>query len=151
VKGHKEKQLYRPKKSKFWWYDFTVRGKRFRGSTQETNPIRARNVKNTKYAEVAEHNDPLPKKAPTLRVLSERFLQWVDDSNKAAKTKTYYRSGWRLLGATRLAGMILTDISSEDISMARIPGGPSNVNCPPNIEADAQLGTGSLEGDQVGP
>jgi integrase len=74
-------------------------------------------------------NDPLPKRAPTLRKLSDRFLQWVEDSNKAAKTKTYYRSGWRLLDATRLAGMILTEISSDDISMTRIPGGPSNVNC----------------------
>lgn len=129
MKQHREKQLYKPKKSKYWWYDFTVRGKRYRGSTEETNPLRARNRKNQKYTEVAAGNDPLPRKAPTLRVLSARFLKWVDESSKAEKTKTYYRSGWRLLDATRLAGMVLTDINAEEISLVRFPGGPSNTNC----------------------
>jgi hypothetical protein len=29
-------KLFRKAKSKFYWYDFTVRGHRYRGSTQET-------------------------------------------------------------------------------------------------------------------
>ena len=34
-------QLFRRPKSKFYWYDFTVRGHRYRGSTQETKAARA--------------------------------------------------------------------------------------------------------------
>jgi hypothetical protein len=34
-------KLFRKNKSKYYWYDFTVRGKRYRGSTKETNETRA--------------------------------------------------------------------------------------------------------------
>ena len=37
-------KLYKKRKSKYWWYDFTVRGERFRGSTKETNESRARKI-----------------------------------------------------------------------------------------------------------
>jgi hypothetical protein len=30
-------ELHRKRNSKFYWYDFTVRGQRYRGSTKETN------------------------------------------------------------------------------------------------------------------
>ena len=34
-------ELFRKNKSKYYWYDFTVRGERYRGSTKETNETRA--------------------------------------------------------------------------------------------------------------
>jgi hypothetical protein len=37
-------KLFRKAKSKFYWYDFTVRGCRYRGSTQETRTDRASKV-----------------------------------------------------------------------------------------------------------
>jgi hypothetical protein len=34
-------KLFKKSNSKFYWYDFTVRGCRYRGSTQETKSVRA--------------------------------------------------------------------------------------------------------------
>jgi hypothetical protein len=45
-------KLFRKAKSKFYWYDFTVRGCRYRGSTQETRTDRASKVTGLKLARV---------------------------------------------------------------------------------------------------
>jgi hypothetical protein len=37
-------ELFRKKDSRFYWYDFKVRGKRYRGSTKDTNKKRAGSV-----------------------------------------------------------------------------------------------------------
>jgi hypothetical protein len=34
-------ELFKKNESKYYWYDFTVRGERYRGSTKETNETRA--------------------------------------------------------------------------------------------------------------
>jgi hypothetical protein len=34
-------KLFKKPKSKFYWYDFKVRGRRYRASTQETKSVRA--------------------------------------------------------------------------------------------------------------
>ena len=47
-------KLFRKQKSKFYWYDFTVRGRRYRGSTQETKAVRATTAASLKLAEVME-------------------------------------------------------------------------------------------------
>jgi hypothetical protein len=50
-------ELLRKKNSKFYWYDFTVRGQRYRGSTKETNITRAltcRNFRKCMYKSVKE-------------------------------------------------------------------------------------------------
>jgi integrase len=73
-------KLFEKEDSKYWWYDFTVRGERFRGSTKETNESRARKIAALKFAEACENSDPLPRKAPTLRQVSKRFLDWVDSA-----------------------------------------------------------------------
>jgi hypothetical protein len=49
-------------KSKFYWYDFTVRGRRYRGSTQEMKSVRALQVASLKLASAMENTDPLPTK-----------------------------------------------------------------------------------------
>lgn len=43
-------ELFRKNKSKYYWYDFTVRGERYRGSTKETNETRAQKVAALKLA-----------------------------------------------------------------------------------------------------
>src|SRR6266568_8967513 len=45
-------KLFRRPKSKFYWYDFTVRGRRYRGSTQETTAARAAKLASLKLAQV---------------------------------------------------------------------------------------------------
>jgi hypothetical protein len=70
-------ELLRKKNSKFYWYDFTVRGQRYRGSTKETNIPRAGKIAALKLTQAIEGHDPLDKKAPTLREFSSRFVEWV--------------------------------------------------------------------------
>ncbi len=71
-------ELFRKNKSKYFWYDFTVRGERYRGSTKETNETRAQKAAALKLAAVIKGSDPLDKKSPTLREFSKDFLQWVE-------------------------------------------------------------------------
>jgi integrase len=121
-------ELYKTQKSKFYWYDFTVAGKRYRGSTKETNERRAQGIASMKFSQAAAGDDPLPRKAPTLRKFSTRFKGWVEDSSRAAKIKAYYRDGWKLIEKTDLAGLKLTAITPEQIDMTTFPCGPSNTN-----------------------
>jgi integrase len=122
-------KLFRKSKSNFWWYDFAVRGQRYRSSTKETNKARAAKVAALKLAQATEGDNPLPKKAPRLLEFSKRFLEWVDGIQREEKTKIYYRDGWRLLLATNIIGMQLDQITSDVAEMLRFPGSPSNANC----------------------
>jgi hypothetical protein len=54
--------LFLKAKSKFYWYDFTVRGERFRGSTKETNETRANKIVALKLAAAIKGSDPLDRR-----------------------------------------------------------------------------------------
>ncbi len=43
-------KLFRKNKSKYYRYDFTVRGERYRGSARETNKTRAQKAADLKFA-----------------------------------------------------------------------------------------------------
>ena len=122
-------KLFKKSDSLFYWYDFTVRGERYRGSTKETKETRAAKIAGLKLAEVTAGIDPLPRKTPVLREFSRDFLKWVDEARREEKTKIYYRDGWRLLSATDLAGMRLNQITAEVADKIRFPGSASNANC----------------------
>ena len=47
-------ELLKKKNSKFYWYDFTVRGERYRGSTKETNITRAGKIAALKLTQAIE-------------------------------------------------------------------------------------------------
>jgi hypothetical protein len=96
-------KLFKKSNSHFYWYDFTVRGWRYCGSTQETKPVRALQVASLKLASAMENTRPLPRKPPVPGELAERFLDWVNSSRLEEKTKKSYRNGWRLLKATSVA------------------------------------------------
>ena len=53
-------KLFKKPKSKFYWYDFTVRGCRYRASTQETKSVRALQIASLRLASVMKNTDPLP-------------------------------------------------------------------------------------------
>jgi integrase len=122
-------KLFKKSDSSFYWYDFTVRGERYRGSTKETNQARAAKIAGLKLARATAGTDPLPRKAPSLREFSRDFLKWVDDARREDKTKIYYRDGWRLLAATDLAGMRLDQITAEVADRTKFPGSAANANC----------------------
>jgi integrase len=122
-------KLFRKPKSRFYWYDFTVRGQRYRGSTQETKAARAAKLAGLKLAQAVEGTDPLPRKAPVLVEFSRRFLDWVDDVRLEDKTKTYYHDGWRLLKTMPIVGMRLDQIASDAAETLTFPGSSANANC----------------------
>lgn len=122
-------KLFKKKKSQFYWYDFTVRGQRYRGSTEEANATRASKIAGLKLAAALEGGDPLDRKAPVLREFSKKFLGWVDAAKLEQKTKVYYKDGWRLLSQTPLAGMQLDRITNDEVETLSFPGSAANVNC----------------------
>jgi site-specific recombinase XerD len=122
-------KLFKKKKSQFYWYDFTVRGKRLRGSTEETNAARASKIAGLKLAAALEGSNPLDRKAPALREFSKKFLEWVTAAKLEQKTKLYYQDGWRLLSQTEIAGMRLDLINNDAVETLSFPGSASNTNC----------------------
>ncbi len=122
-------KLFKKKKSKFFWYDFTVRGERFRGSTEETNAARASKIAGLKLVKALEGSDPLDRRAPLLREFSKRFLEWVTTARLEEKTKAYYGDGWRLLSQTSIVGMRLDRITNDDVETLSFPGSAANTNC----------------------
>jgi integrase len=122
-------ELFRKDKSKFWWYDFTARGKRYRGSTGETNKRRASKVAALKFAAACEDGDPLPKKSPTLKQAAARFLEWIEAARLAPKTRTYYEDGWRLLSTTAISGMRIDTITNDVAERLSFTGSAGNTNC----------------------
>jgi integrase len=122
-------KLFKKPDSTFYWYDFTVRGERFRGSTKEASQARAAKIAGLKFAEAMEGSNPLPRKAPSLSEFSQEFLKWVAEARREEKTKIYYRDGWRLLVATELGGMRLDQITADVVDKIRFPGSASNTNC----------------------
>lgn len=122
-------KLFKKRKSTFYWFDFTVRGERYRGSTEERNLKRAEKIAALKLAEAIEGHDPIPKKVPSLCDFSKKFLEWVNAARRAEKTKIYYRDGWRLLSATKLSRMRIDQITAEVADKIAFPGSAANANC----------------------
>ncbi len=122
-------ELFKKPKSSFYWFDFTIGNKRYRGSTKETNKARAAAIAALKLSEATAGNDPLPRKASSLNEFSKRFLEWVTNAPLEKKSKNYYQTGWRLLSMTPIAGMRIDKISADQVEALRFPESPSNANC----------------------
>jgi len=86
-------ELFRKKDSRFYWYDFKARGKRYRGSTKETNKKRVGRIAALRLSQAIEGTGLLDRKAPSLQELSTRFLGWVESTALASKTRKYYANG----------------------------------------------------------
>lgn len=122
-------KLFRKQKSKFYWYDFTVRGQRYRGSTQETKSVTALKVASLKLASVIENTNPLPSKPTPLGEVADRFLAWVNNGRLEEKTRKFYRNGWRLLRATSAAQLRVDRINNDCAEQLKFPGSAANANC----------------------
>jgi hypothetical protein len=122
-------KLFRKLNSKFYWYDFTVRGHRYRGSTQETKAVRASKIAGLKLAQAIECADQLPNKATSLGEFSQRFFTWLEDARLENKTKRYYRNGWRLLTLTNVAGIRLDQITTDYAEGLNFGHSAANANC----------------------
>jgi site-specific recombinase XerD len=121
-------KLFRKPNTKFYWYDFTVRGSRYRGSTQETKSGRALQVASLKLASVIGSTDPLPTRPAVLREFADRFLDWVNMC-RLEETRKFYRNGWRLLKETSVAIMRIDQITTDCAEQLSFPGSAANANC----------------------
>ena len=121
-------ELFRKNKSKYYWYDFTVRGERYRGSTKETNQTRAQKAAALKLVAAIKGSDSLDRKPPTLREYSKDFLQWVEGGRLESDSRRYYRNGWRLLKQTKIAGMRMDQMTKGEVEKLKFPGSASNDN-----------------------
>src|SRR5260370_36950818 len=122
-------ELFRKKDSRFYWYDFKVRGKRYRRSTKETNKKRAEKIAAIKLSQAMGGIGLLDKRAPSLQGSSTGFLNWVESAALARKSKKYYCNGWRRLSKTHLVGMRLDHITKDDVGGLSFSGPASNTNC----------------------
>jgi integrase len=122
-------KLFKKPKSKFYWYDFTVRGRRYRASTQETKSVRALQIASLKLAAVMQRTDPLPTKPAVLQEFADRFLEWVNGGRLEDKTRKFYRNGWRLLASTSVAMLRLDQITGDGAEQLTFPGSAANANC----------------------
>jgi hypothetical protein len=127
-RGHVE--LYRHKRSKFWFVDFMVNGQRHRRSTRATTKTRAMEVA-AEIIRAAEQEQPIRRgPAPILSVFAaEKFLPYVEASQLDLDSKRYYQNGWRLLSGSRMAGTRMDRITTADADTLQFPGGGSNANC----------------------
>jgi len=122
-------KLFKKAKSRFYWFDFTVRGQRYRGSTGETKAVRATKVASMKLPQAVEHGDLFSARATVLSEFAERFLTWLEEARVEEKTRKYYRNGCRLLKPTPVFSMRLTEITTEDAERLRFSGSAGNANC----------------------
>jgi hypothetical protein len=123
-------ELYKKSDSKFYWYDFAVRGKRYRGSTKETNKKRAEKAAALKLTLTIEGKDSLDTKVPSLQEeFSTRFLSWIESGTLALQSRKYYRNGWRLLSTTRIVDVQLGRITKDDVERLTFSGSAANANC----------------------
>ena len=122
-------ELFRKNDSRFYWYDFKVRGRRYRGSTKQSNKKRAARIGSLRLSQAIGSIGLLERKAPSLLEFSTRCFRRVESSTLARKTKKYYANGWRLLSGTKLVGMRLDRITNDDVDVITLTGPAPSVNC----------------------
>ncbi len=111
-------------------YDFTIRGRRYRGTTGEANFSAARTFESDLMVEIKNGNkNAMNRIPPTLTVFQERFAKWIEATNLEQGTKTYYDTGWKLLKASPLACLRLDDLTADEIATVKIGKSASNTNC----------------------
>lgn len=125
-----EMSLYKPPRSKFYWYSLVIGGRRVRKSTKQTTKYLAELVANDAFTEArARGIEALTRKAPTLKDFSLEFLKYVEENQQLAKdTKRCYANGWRLLSNTPLASMKMDEIENHHVERVEFPGSASNAN-----------------------
>jgi integrase len=120
--GDQGVRLYEKPNSPFKFYDFTFKGKRYRGSTGEKTE-RAAMKSATTYRDKLAADDPSTRKrtqAPTLQEFAKDFLKWAEESHTLdPNTVKYYKYGIRLLGFSELACVPVNQINAKLIETTK--------------------------------
>jgi integrase len=121
------------KRGNCWHYRFRWNGCQYRGSCKTSKQQEAKKVESLVLARLLE-NKALPgsRKIPTLAEFSGRFLPWLAslpaDRPPKEGTRKYYRQGWALLSQTKLAGMRIDCITTDDVRATAVGSSPANTN-----------------------
>lgn len=114
-----------------WWYDFTIRGERYRGTTIATRKSEAAAIEaSLKHQALTE--GLINRRPPRLLDFIPEFLTWNSEREEAeqlkAKTVRYYKFGCQLLKKTPLSKMTLDRINGDEIQAVKLPGSNSYRN-----------------------
>jgi integrase len=122
--------VYKRSGSPFFHYDFTFRGKRVRGSTNQTKKALANIVEGDLIRKAREQGvEAILRQSPTLEEFSVEFLKWVEDTQSiGVDTKKTYKNGWRMLKTTKLPAMDMDAITNHDCETISFPGGNYSAN-----------------------
>lgn len=123
-------ELYKPKKSPFWYYTITDQnGNRARCSTKTSNKQVAKTILRAAEQKVLFSGITALRKAPALGEFIPEFETWVENhASLKPSTKRFYRCGVELLKASKLASLRLTAITNDDCVTTVFAGGAYNAN-----------------------
>lgn len=121
------------RRGRVFFYQFMVRGERYRGSTKQKAIGKARAFESALMAEIIESgSDHRFEKAPLLSEFSTRFFAHIDKSvesgQRAPNTRKGYKYGWKRLEKTKVAQMRIDQIGGSDADELVFAGSPSSAN-----------------------
>ena len=118
------RKLFKKPKSKFYWYDFMVRGRRYRASAQETEvSLSPANCEfETGFSNGTNRSTATKPVVP--QDFANRFLDWVNDARLEEKARAFYRNGWRLLKSTSVTVLSVDQITGDCAEQLKFPGSP---------------------------
>lgn len=112
-------RVYKKKKSKYWCT--TSRSVASVFGERPWRRTKARHVKSRPLSSPMHTRIMTPpKKAPTTRKVSVRFLEWVDSARLVKKSKMYYQDGSRLSTTTSILGMRLDTVNNDVAKRASV-------------------------------
>jgi integrase len=123
--------IFKRNKSAYWYYDFTLAGDRYRGSTKEKTKNAAQAYEAALRTRISERGPSArPKKAPQFREFVPAFRSFIKHhTGLSPKSKAYYEDGIGLLLNSSVASMRLDHIKRSHIQTLQLPGSASWQNC----------------------
>ncbi|MBS1799674.1 MAG: tyrosine-type recombinase/integrase [Acidobacteria bacterium] len=109
-------------------YDFTMDGRRYRGTTKEKVASTARMIEAKLMQDAKQRKLTAQRRTLTLAEFSKRFLAWVESTRLEPESKKYYQSGWRMLSGMPIAGVRLAHITTDEAEALRFKHSPANAN-----------------------
>lgn len=116
------------KRGGVWHFDFTVDGRRYRGTTKQKTLSRARMAESKLIQDAQQRRLVSRHRSVTLAQFSVRFLEWVDSTHLEPKSRKYYKSGWKMLKATPIANMTVSQVTPDEAAALRFSHSACNAN-----------------------
>lgn len=120
------------KRGNVYWCAFMLHGRRIRRSTKQTKKSSAEWFEAQLKAEAMNRGSLVKNSNIRLKDFWGRFSNWLDEAVAAgslkAKTRRYYRVGWKQVESTDLAFMYLTQVDKSVVAGTTFKGGAAYKN-----------------------